>query len=194
MQFASWKLTPRISGIANGNDSVYSHAMKIVRKLKETYPTLGVVTWIGLSPATREPLQAVDSAIAIVGKGFENDHHAKRRKTKRQVTIIQQEHLPVVAELTSREDVGPGLLRRNLSVSGINVWSLKDQKFRIGEVLLEGTGPCAPCSRMDETLGLGGYNAMRGHGGITARVLEGGSIRVNDTVEFVASGSVQSES
>jgi MOSC domain-containing protein YiiM len=160
--------------------------MKTIRKLKETYPQSGVVEWIGLSAATRETLDVVDNAVAIVGKGLENDHHAKRRKTKRQVTIIQQEHLSVVAALTSRDNVGPEHLRRNLSVSGINVWSLKDQKFCIGSVLLQGTGPCAPCSRMDETLGLGGYNAMRGHGGITARVLEGGEITIGDAVYFVA--------
>ena len=109
-------------------------------------------------------------------------------QAKRQVTLIQHEHLPVVAALTGRDAVTPDRLRRNLVVSGINLIALKEKKFRVGEVLLEGTGPCAPCSLMEHNLGPGGYNAMRGHGGITAIVLKGGTIHVGDAVQVEAGG------
>ena len=52
----------------------------------------------------------------------------------------------------------------------------------MGEALLEIVGPCQPCSRMVETIGPGGYAAMRGHGGMTARVITTGSIRLGDIV------------
>lgn len=80
-------------------------------------------------------------------------------------------------------DVMPAQLRRNLMVEGINLLALKGRRFRIGAAVLEWSGECHPCSRMDEELGIGGYNAMRSHGGITARVIAGAVIRRGDAVE-----------
>ena len=76
------------------------------------------------------------------------------------------------------------MLRRNIVVSGINLLALKHQQFQVGEVLLETTGICAPCSRMEENLGAGGYNSMRGHGGITAKIIQGGQIKIGDIVKL----------
>jgi MOSC domain-containing protein YiiM len=96
--------------------------------------------------------------------------------------LIQAEHLAVLGALLRRGPVDPTLLRRNLLVRGVNLLALKGRRFRIGDALLEGTGPCPPCSRMEEVLGPGGYNAMRGHGGLNARVIEGGVIRLGDAL------------
>jgi MOSC domain-containing protein YiiM len=158
---------------------------RMMHDVKNTMPQVGRLEWIGLAAEPRGPITSVDSAEVEVDTGIVGEHHAGGGKpSKRQVTLIQQEHLGVVAALTGRESVMPDRVRRNLVVSGINLIALKEKKFRVGEVLLEGTGPCAPCSLMEYNLGPGGFNAMRGHGGITAVVLEGGRIRVGDAVRW----------
>jgi MOSC domain-containing protein YiiM len=159
--------------------------MQTIGDLRANFPRAGRLEWIGIAPARMADLTVVQEATLRPGTGLDGEHHAtggNSRPSKRQVTLIQHEHLPAIAALSGREGIDPGRLRRNLVVSGVNLLALKDRRFRVGECLLEGSGPCAPCSRMEFNLGPGGYNAMRGHGGITAVVLEGGAIHVGDVV------------
>lgn len=142
----------------------------------------GRVEWIGLRPARRETLTAVEAATALTAQGLQGDHYKTRSDGKRQVTLIQAEDLQAIASYLGKGEVPPETLRRNLVTRGINLQALKGKRFRIGEAVLEYTGECHPCSRMEENLGTGGYNAVRGHGGITARVIAGGEIRVGDEV------------
>lgn len=154
-----------------------------MQTLIETLPQVGRVDWIGLRPERREALESVSEAAVTLEDGLVGDHYSGRNK-RRQVTLIQAEHLQGVAHMLGRELVDPQLTRRNIVVSGINLLAFKGRRFRIGDAVLEMTGPCEPCSRMEENLGPGGYNAMRGHGGITARVVRGGTIQVGDEVRL----------
>jgi MOSC domain-containing protein YiiM len=149
-------------------------------ELRATLPRTGRVTWIGMRPVRRAGVTSVDAVEAIAGQGLAGDHYA--HDADRQVTLIQAEHLPAVAAFVGRTAIDPALLRRNIVVAELNLLALKGRRFRVGGAVLEATGPCEPCSRMEEALGPGGYNAMRGHGGITARVLESGPIRIGDAV------------
>ncbi len=152
--------------------------------LHDTVPQVGRVEWIGLAPEKQAPIEAVESATVDVGTGLVGDHHATiGQASQRQVTFIQSEHLPVIASLCDLESVDPTLLRRNVVISGINLLSLKKQRFAIGDAIFEGTGPCAPCSLMEQNLGPGGYQAMRGHGGLTAIVLQAGTIKLGDSIQ-----------
>lgn len=159
-----------------------------LHELMARFPRSGHLEWIGVRPARRAPLEVLEAAEVNAG-GLVGDRYAGR-SGKRAITLIQAEHLPVIAALAGVAEVDPGLLRRNLVVSGINLYALRKSRFRIGAVLLEGTGVCDPCSHMEEALGEGGYNAMRGHGGITARVLEPGAIALGNAVAAVASEEV----
>ena len=185
--------------------------MQTMADLRATLPRPGRVEWLGLRTARRQPVQSVAEAEFHPLVGVLGDHGklapprlsallgepGQERAAlssplvpggpgKRQVTLIQAEHLPVIAALSGLPEVLPELLRRNVVVSGIPLLALKDRRFWLGEVLLEGTGECHPCSRMEENLGPGGYNAVRGHGGITARVIQGGWVRVGANVSPVS--------
>lgn len=155
-----------------------------MQKLLNTLPQVGKVEWIGLRRERRVDLEVVDTVEANTETGLVGDRY-NGKNVKRQVTLIQKEHLTAVGTLLGGEEIDPNLLRRNIVVSGLNLLALKDKQFKIGSALLEMTGLCHPCSRIEENLGTGGYNAMRGHGGITARVLVAGQINKGDTVTFM---------
>ncbi len=155
--------------------------MKTIPVLKSTMPQVGKIEWIGLRPVKKADLTSVPSAEITVDAGLMGDHNA-RKGGKRMVTLIQKEHIDLVASVMNKS-VSPLDLRRNIVVSGINLLALHDQEISLGDgIVLKGTGYCVPCSRMEENLGAGGYNAMRGHGGITTTVISGGKLAVGDSI------------
>lgn len=165
-----------------------------LRALTAQFPLPGRLEAIWVRTQRRGTMQALGRAEAEVGRGLRGDHRAVRfredpAQRSRELTLIQAEHLPLMALWLGRGAVDAGLLRRNLVVSGINLLSLRSpfpdarQVWQLGDqVLLEITGPCDPCSRMEALLGPGGYNAMRGHGGLTARLLRSGTLQVGDAL------------
>jgi MOSC domain-containing protein YiiM len=132
--------------------------------------------------------------LAVPGRGLVGDHRAEKSREgdalrKREITLIQAEHLPVAARLAGLPDLRAEQVRRNLVLSGVNVLAMHSgfpgQRlvWQVGEsACIVVTGPCAPCSWMEQELGPGGYNAMRGHGGMTGMVVAEGRIRVGDKV------------
>lgn len=145
--------------------------------------TLGRVEAIFLRAKRREACQPVQQ-ISVTEAGLEGDHAPAG---KRAVTLIQAEHLPVIAALANLSTLDPADLRRNIVVSGLNLLGFRKHRIALGTVTLEITGPCPPCSRMEEVLGFGGYTAMRGHGGVYASVMQGGVLGVGDSVSAVQS-------
>ena len=157
---------------------------KSIQALKDTLTQLGTVEWIGIRPARGEAMIELETVAISLDGGLEGDRFCGGRGSARQVTLIQYEHLSVIAACLGRDSIAPSLLRRNIVVSGINLLALKQKCFQMGDVVLEFTGLCHPCSNMERQLGEGGFNAMRGHGGITAIVIEPGEVRLNDRVSY----------
>ena len=142
----------------------------------------GTVEWIGVRPARGAAMRSVDAAELVAGRGIAGDRCGNAGGA-RQLTLVAAESLAAIASHLGVAAVAPEALRRNLVVRGINLVALKGRRFRVGDAILEASGECHPCSRIEASLGSGGYNAARGLGGITARIAVGGTVRVGDRVE-----------
>lgn len=170
----------------------------ILRNLCQQYATKGQIEAIILRPARDETAVLVGEVRAEPGLGLIGDRRANsvrsgKQSTKRELTLFQAEHLPVVANWCGLAVLEPIRLRRNLLISGLNLVSMRSPfpdvvlEWALGdEVIIQITGACDPCSKMAKELGLGSYNALRGHGGMTARILSGGLIHVGDSVGLSA--------
>jgi MOSC domain-containing protein YiiM len=154
--------------------------VRTLAELQATHARDGRLDWIGLRHTRRAPLVAVEAA-ELTEAGLEGDH---ARPGARAVTLIQAEHLPVIAALCDGA-VTPEALRRNLVVSGINLAALRGREVALGGAVLHLDRPCAPCSRMEETLGRGGYSAVRHHGGWCASVAVPGRVALGDRLRPV---------
>jgi hypothetical protein len=171
-------------------------AIENLRDLVKRFRAEGQVEAIVLRPERQQLAHFVSEVQAEPGLGLIGDRRSQVMRVglevrKRELTMFQSEHLPVVAGWCGLESLEATRLRRNLVLSGINLLAMRSPfpdlrlEWQIGEhVCLEVTGSCDPCSRMESELGLGGYNALRGHGGVTARLLVGGMICVGDRVQL----------
>lgn len=131
-----------------------------------------------LRPARGVAMDRVEN-VDVTEAGLAGD---RARQGKRAVTLIQAEHLPVIAALGGLYTLNPAVLRRNIVVSGFNLAAFRGKRVQVGSAVLELTVPCHPCSKMETALGHGGYTAMRGHGGMCASVVTPGFLATGAAV------------
>jgi MOSC domain-containing protein YiiM len=137
------------------------------------------VVAIHLAPGSRLPVKSVETVLAEAGKGLVGDRYHGTRH--RHVSIQSATSLAEAAERYGAPIDAAGT-RRNLTLSHGEVPRTPGDRLRIGGVLLEVVRVAAPCKLLDDTLGRGAQEALRGRGGSIFRVLEGGEIRVGDAV------------
>ena len=133
------------------------------------------VVALHVCPAHRAPMKPVTVAQAVADFGLEGDRHAKAG-SRRQVLLIEKETLDAL-------DLAPGIVRENITTQGANLMDLvPGRRLRLGhDVVLEVTGICNPCHRLDEVRdGLSQEIAERR--GVNARVVAGGSIQLGDAI------------
>jgi MOSC domain-containing protein YiiM len=141
------------------------------------------------SPRAR--METLEEGVINAGGGLEGDHKG-RKFPNRGITVLAREAWEAaLAELGDGDHKVelPWITRRaNLFVEGAELPRARGGLVRIGPVLLEVTYPTQPCQRMEEARA-GLLKALHPdwRGGITARVLEGGTVRLGDAVEIVLS-------
>ncbi len=151
----------------------------------------GVIAGIYLAESGGEPLRSVDQAQAIAGSGLEGDRYAKgagfysdnpTTEGARQITLIAAEAIAAV-QTEVGEAISHADFRRNLVTTGIDPRSLLGKRFLIGKVVCEGVRDCPPCLHLDQLTGKRIMPSLLRTGGLRARIVEGGPIRVGDAIE-----------
>jgi MOSC domain-containing protein YiiM len=126
----------------------------------------------------RFPMREVSEVEVIKDKGFKGCIHG-RPGSERQVCLMDRETL-------HKFGLDPGVVKENITTRGIDFQSLATGNvLRFGDCVLEITGPCDPCARMDE-IRMGLQEELRGQRGWLCRVKEAGMIRRGDRIQVLA--------
>ncbi len=138
----------------------------------------GSVVSIQICVGHRDPMKSVESAQMREGYGIEGDRHAVSEgvRTKRQVLLTDEETL-------AKFGLSRGDIRENITISGLEIHALEagDRVSLGGDAVVEITGHCAPCARMDEIRD-GLRVALEGQRGMLGTVVSGGAVSVGDEV------------
>jgi MOSC domain-containing protein YiiM len=120
-------------------------------------------------------MQAMEQVQCVAGKGIEGDRFfAYKEDYKGQITFFAQEVHEEMMLRFGRPDLAASVYRRNVITRGLDLGSLIGRRFSIGDLEFEGTQECAPCYWMDHAVGPGAEEALKGRGGLRARILRGG--------------------
>ena len=142
--------------------------------------SMGEVVSIHIVRQRNAAVEAIERATVQTNYGLQGDWRSRRNRGG-QLTLIEAEGLAEVGALLG-VPIPSGASRRQIVVRGVNLNDLIGQRLRIGEVHVFVETPCDPCSRMEETIGAGGRNALEGRGGVRCFVLAGGELAVGDAV------------
>jgi MOSC domain-containing protein YiiM len=136
------------------------------------------VLYLFRAPQRRLPMEEIAEIRGLADSGLEGCAHA-RTGSPRQVLLMDSETLEAM-------DLRPGIIRENITTSGINVNGLSaGQRLRVGEAQLEVSIACTPCDLL-EKIRPGLRRELQGRRGMLCRVIAGGMIRRGDNVERIS--------
>jgi MOSC domain-containing protein YiiM len=148
----------------------------------------GTVVSINIAPAAKAPMQSVNEARVVPGKGIEGDRYFVRQGTfykpqpDRELTLIEAEAI----EALRREfdiDFDLSASRRNVVTRGVPLNHLVGREFWIGEVKARGLKLCEPCGHLARLSHEKVLPGLVHRGGLRAQILTEGVIRVGEAVK-----------
>lgn len=148
----------------------------------------GQVVSIQIAPEAAAPMVRLEQVAAVAGKGLAGDRYFHRTGTYsdragsgRQVTLIELESMEALAR-EAQIDLPPDASRRNITTRDVPLAHLVGRRFRVGDVVLEGTRLCEPCQHLESLTKPGVLKALVHRAGLRADIVVGGTIRVGDPV------------
>ena len=179
-----------VTAIHEGRDGDPAAADDTGVALDETRagPGVGVVEAIHVAPAAGEPMRALDAVRAIAGVGLAGDryaaglgHWSPNTKVDRDLTLVAAEEIERLAAEHGIE-LAAGDTRRNVTTRGIRLNDLLGRRFRIGDVVCEGTRPCEPCQYLTDLLGKPVLAPLVHRAGLRARIVSDGELHLGEAV------------
>ncbi len=127
------------------------------------------------------PLQETSEIECVAGHGIRGDRFFDYRDDyKGQITFFAREVFDALARALSLTTNSPGVLRRNVIVSGAQLNNLIGANFEVQGVHFHGAAHCKPCAWMDIAFAPGAEKFLAGQGGLRARILSNGRISVGE--------------
>jgi MOSC domain-containing protein YiiM len=154
----------------------------------------GKLLAIAIARQAKGPMENVESIEAVAGEGLMGDRYGAgvgaaqfqgRRKPENEVTLIAKEAIEAAND-EYNYTIAHLDTRRNLLTEGVPLNDLVGKQFRVGCVLLKGLELCEPCGYLEKRTFVGIKAALKHRGGLRCCVLEGGEIRVGDSIEAEA--------
>ena len=133
----------------------------------------------GLPPG-EHVMVAQDEVMCLAGRGIEGDRFLDfKRNYKGQITFFNGE---IHAELCTRfraTETPPSVYRRNVIILGVDLNSLIGCEFEVQGIRFLGMAECTPCHWMDAAFQPGTEEALRNRGGLRAKILTTGTLKVD---------------
>ncbi len=128
----------------------------------------------------KHPMVEVTSVACTAGQGLSGDRFCGFKENyKGQVTFFSSEVFAEVCQTLGVSGVSPGATRRNIVTRGVDLNTLIGKEFIVQGVTFAGVAECSPCHWMNAAIAPGAEAALHNRGGLRARVLTDGVLRVD---------------